>query len=492
MLKTPPESLLPAFQLGPNLCPDYRSDLGDSKRMLERWVADSHFRDLCRQDPRGAAAQFHLRANPEELRPLWNPNGQRICLTALSQDPNQALSLRRYCAFLLEKFQFLERMRQEGAPAHPAFRAWRQRQIERCNSELASRKGQFLVHAPFVLELGLGCSVGCWFCAVSAPKLGEQFTYNASNAVLWRDCLAAIQEVVGETAGRWGYCYWGTDPLDNPDYESFLLDFHRVLGAWPQTTTAQAHKHIERARQLLELGKRHGGYLDRFSVVALSHWQRLHDAFTPSELTFVECIAQNKESTEPKAVAGRAFAANRKLAARGQQELVDERLTSTIACVSGFMLNMVTRQVSVITPCNASQSHPDGFYTLGSRSFACGPSLRRALLDLIDECMPLSLGHEHNLSFRHDLDYSPESQGFRLTDRGQNRSFGHPAWAQLGQLLSQGQHTAPQIAEVLSERLGLSWEESFYRLNQLFDAGLLNERTPSDPNQVEKGPITYE
>jgi len=34
-------------------------------------------------------------------------------------------------------------------------------------------------------------------------------------------------------AGR-GFCYWGTDPMDNPDYEKFCLDFHEVLGIFPK------------------------------------------------------------------------------------------------------------------------------------------------------------------------------------------------------------------------------------------------------------------
>lgn len=459
------------------LCPDYRADLGDSKRLLERWVADKQFRADCRQDARAAARSFELRRDPEELRPLWAPGGKRACLHALGKDETKPLSLRRYCTFLLEKLQLVDQMREEGTPVHPAFRAWRRRQMLRCSSELAHNKGNYLVHAPFVVELGHGCSVGCWFCAVSAPKLGEQWPHTTVNSKLWKECLLVLQELLGETAARWGYCYWGTDPLDNPDYESFLLDFHEVLGAWPQTTTAQADRHVDRMKRILALGEERGGYLDRFSVVTLSQWQRIHDAFSPSEMTFVECPPQNKESAEPKAIAGRAFRANRKLAQRGREELVDTKMTSTIACVSGFLLNMVKREVSVVTPCNASERFVDGFWTLGKRSFHSGATLRTALLELIEECMPTSVGSERALAFRPDLDFSPKPDGFSLTDRRATRTFrGHDYLETLGRLLHSGGSNGAEISVCLADEHNLSWEESFYYLNEIFDNGLLNEQ----------------
>jgi hypothetical protein len=74
--------------------------------------------------------------------------------------------------------------------------------------------------------------------------------------------------VFGEAATA-GYCYWGNDPLDNPDYESFLIDFHDIIKAFPQTTTAQADRHVDRVRALLRLSEEKGGMIDRFSILTL-------------------------------------------------------------------------------------------------------------------------------------------------------------------------------------------------------------------------------
>jgi radical SAM family RiPP maturation amino acid epimerase len=462
---------------------EYRADLGRSKRFLERYVADHEFREECAKDPVQACARWNLESDPEELRPLWDAKPDRSCLGTLLADPKQPRSLLRYIAFLREKSQLVKQMRSEGAPAHPVFRAWRQRQIERCISELPGGKGYGLVHAPFVVELGVGCSVGCWFCAVSAPKLGDQWAYNSSSASLWRDCLSVMQELVGEKAARWGYCYWGTDPLDNPDYESFLLDFHSLIGSWPQTTTAQAHKHVERVKALLSMGETRGALIDRFSVITLRQWQELHEAFTPSEMTYVECPAQNKESLEAKCISGRALQANRKLAAKGREPLVDPRQTSTIACVSGFLLNMVTKQVSLITPCNASARHPDGFWTLGSRTFSDALDLQRGVLELIEQCMDVAVSHDRPVAFRSDLQYSSLTDGFSVTSHASRKSLvGSPHLADLGALIQAGGQTAGDIAAILAERHGVSLETCFHSLNKLYDAGLLEE----DPQATQK------
>ena len=85
----------------------------------------------------------------------------------------------------------------------------------------------------------------------------------------------------------------------------------------------------------------------------------MHEGFTPEELLRVECVPQNKESAEGglirKSNAGRA----RKFAKKRSGELVSEEQSSTIACVSGFLFNMVDRTVKLIsraTPATGGRS----------------------------------------------------------------------------------------------------------------------------------------
>ena len=59
----------------------------------------------------------------------------------------------------------------------------------------------------------------------------------AENARLWRAILDHWVDLFG-TAAQTGFCYWATDPADNPDYPRFIEDYHAATGNLPQTTTA--------------------------------------------------------------------------------------------------------------------------------------------------------------------------------------------------------------------------------------------------------------
>ena len=156
-------------------------------------------------------------------------------------------------------------------------------------------KADGLVHATCCFELAKGCSVGCWFCGVAAPKLGGMFQATPENRKMWRGALKVVRSVVGPGAKR-GFCYWASDPLDNPDYEKFACDFHHILGTFPQTTTAIPLRDAQRTRRVLSLSQERGCDLNRFSVLTLKTFERIFQEFTPQELVYVELIPQNKES----------------------------------------------------------------------------------------------------------------------------------------------------------------------------------------------------
>ncbi|MBD2452478.1 hypothetical protein H6G76_36380 [Nostoc sp. FACHB-152] len=62
------------------------------------------------------------------------------------------------------------------------YQAWRKRQITRISSQMRKSLSDEIPHTSVSFELSKGCSVGYWFCAVSAPRLGYIFTYNHENA----------------------------------------------------------------------------------------------------------------------------------------------------------------------------------------------------------------------------------------------------------------------------------------------------------------------
>lgn len=446
---------------------EYREDLGQTKRFLERYVADPAFR----AEPSQSGERWGLRVDPEEIRPLWDP---------LRAPEAGSLSVGRFRAFTRERLAASAALRRQGAFPEPDWRAWRERQMLRCYSHLGP-KAELLVHAPFCIELGKGCSVGCWFCAVSAAKLGEQLAYTPANKTWWRDCLEALREVFG-TAASAGYCYWGNDPLDNPDYESFLVDFHEVLGSFPQTTTAQADRHVDRVKALLQEAEKRGGLLERFSVLTLGQWNRIHEAFSASEMAFVECVPQNKEALDAsKVVAGRVLELERKQVTAGKAAPTPGDATSTIACVSGFYMNMVDRRVQLITPCNASERWPLGYWVLNEGQFEDARSLRALLLRLGRESLRSTLRAGDVLRFRQDLKVESRGAGFFLATRYRtDRVQFPPAMQGLHSRLIEGNSTVGELALACEQPL----EETFHLFNErLFQPGLLEE----DPATFEGG-----
>lgn len=483
MLSTPVDVRAILYEKG-NADLEYRMDLGHTKRFIERWHADRRFREMLPSDPRAVAARYGLVRDPEDIRLLWDLELQRTHVPGSGPVP---LSVRRYTAFTREKIASREEYRVDAIPTDQRFAAWRARQIARCVSHLGGGKSEYVVHAPFCVELSKGCSVGCWFCSVGAPELSERFAYDAGNARLWRECLSVLRGFMGRAA-RKGFCYWASDPLDNPDYEQFLLDFHDILGEFPQTTTAQADRHVHRVRALLRLSEEKGGRIDRFSVITLAQWDRIHASFPAEETVYVECIPQNKEAWKPgKAIAGRAFEANRKRAGKQVEPLVPPDRTSTTACVSGFLLNMVDRTVRLVTPCHADTRWPLGYWIVDHGTFQDASGLRRLIEGMIDRHMSTVVGRDQGVRFRRDLAFEWTDEGFAVATRYRRHAMAlGGARRAIGELVRDGALTAAQIALRMQDEHGVPMWESLDVLNRMRDGGLLDEEPAGAQDMLGK------
>lgn len=316
----------------------YVAAVAETKRVLERWTMDPAFRNAYALDPIAALAGLGVSLIPDQVEPLINPELSRRITRALQLGESAGCpdSVLQYSAFMAEKLAHRAELRQLGTPSDPVLAAWRRRQVLRAERDLGSQRADAIVHAPLAIELSEGCSVGCWFCGVSSSRFKSSWLY-ADNAALWRGCLEAIRDVIGDCASQ-GFLYWATDPLDNPDYESFVADFHGVLGRCPQTTTAMGGKNIERTRAMLQLSRSLGSPVDRLSILTLSQLDVVHSSFSAEELLQVELVPQNKEaaSTHVKSRSGRARTSKQKRAG----ELVSVDSSSTIACVSGFLISL--------------------------------------------------------------------------------------------------------------------------------------------------------
>jgi len=448
---------------------DYLSDVAHTKRFLEYWSADPAFRQALPGDPAGLAAAAGLRADPEAIRPLWDlSSDSSACQSTLST------SVLRYQAFMREKLAYRDFLRSSAQSNHPGFRAWRQRQIQRCFGQLGAQKGSSLVHACLAVELCQGCSVGCWFCGISALKLQSVWPYSPENSALWRGVLKALHRQLGPAAGR-GFCYWATDPLDNPDYESFCRDFCGSLGRFPQTTTAQPLKDPARFRQLHQLSRQSGNEIDRFSVLTLGTLKKLFAEYTAEELLFVELVLQMDGAYTGKAYAGKARGRQERWKKATGQEVPAEQNTSTIACVSGLLLRMPEKTFELVSPARADQRWPDGYRIHSRHAFEDAQDFEhklREVLNGLSERLPL----DQPVRIRHDLDLQLLEGGFQLASHYFKISFTDERYAamrRLGEGLTQGLYSPMELALQAEPQSPL--EQTMLVLNQLFSQGLLDD-----------------
>lgn len=464
-----PDPLIPedAPWLGPG---EGSIPVAEIKRLVERWAADRAFEVRLRADPLEAARACGLAWNPEEVRLLWDST-QAGVLSGPLPPPVAA-----YRDFVRCKLRYRERVRTECAPADERHRRWRERQVHRVHWQLGPAS-EAHVHVPLCFELSLGCSVGCWFCGLDAGRLEAVLPYDEPTARLWRGVLQVARDVLGP-ASRWGFCYWATEPLDNPDYEKFLLDFHRVLGVFPQTTTAVPLRDVERTRRLLQLSRERGLYINRFSVRSLKALDALFSAFSPEDLLLVECLCQNPEARLPLSRTGRAARrAGRK--APGNAPLPDQPAGS-IACVSGFLVQMVTREVRLVSPVPASDQWPHGFRVHARASFQDAEDLRRNLERMMESSMLLSVQDLPTVRLHPDLDAEAQPSGFTVRNPHWRTTVEAPpgydeAFRWLGEALRKGDHGASGLAALLAFGYGLPETATLQVLQDLFERGLLDE-----------------
>ena len=458
--------------------PEERFQLAHIKRFMERLVADPGFRQKLQEHlehPKLAAEAYGIDVDPVQMMPLWHREYMKYRKT---EEAGQWPLAVAWDEHLARMFTHRDLIREAGATdrINPRFHAWRERQIARCTSELGDSAGS-IVHPVVSYELSDGCSMGCWFCGISADKFKGYYPYTPENAALWRGVLQVMVDLFGPAA-QTGFCYWATDPADNPDYANFIEDHYQLTGALPQTTTAAPLKNVAWTREMLAVQKRHPTIVNRFSILSLKILDRVHAEFTPEELLEVELVTQNRDALGNKANAGRAHDRREKLRASGREDK-DLKVSdghSTIACVSGFLINMMNRHVKLVSPTMASEKWPLGYRVYDEAHFESPTELRRILDGMIDRHMPEALPGNSPIAFRDDLDFTRTEDGFALEASGGLRynCRHYPFSARLGEMIREKCHTA---GDVVGE-LVAGGEDLFLvgdTIQTLYDLGVLND-----------------
>jgi len=429
--------------------------LAHIKRFMERLIADPHFRDKLRdhaddlESLKQVTEEYGLDADPALMLPLFH----RQYLKYRHTDDEKKWPLSElWSDYMREMIAHRDRLREAGdaTDANPAFNTWRQRQIARSMSELGA-SGPNITHPLVAYELSQGCSMGCWFCGISAEKFEGHLPYTPESSALWRGVLETMTELFG-MAAQTGFCYWATDPMDNPDYDRFIEDHHRITGFLPQTTTAAPLKNLELTRRVLALFDKHRCVTNRFSILNLKILDRVHATFTPEELMGVELVMQNREALTSKANAGRARQRKQKLREAGKSDRIAERDDdhATIACVSGFLINMLAQTVQMVSPTRGGDRWELGYRIYETAHFKTTAEFRAAIEGMLARHGGEQLSGQDRIAFRPDLTYHPKPDGFELKNATVTHKFRGFSFArQLGDLIADGDKTAGNIHAAL-------------------------------------------
>jgi len=355
------------------------------KRFLDVCKGSREFRDGLKHDPQPLLQKWNIDVDPEVLRGLWDDEHPDL---TESEAPHPAV--RDYLDWKASRLRFQQALREraENGPSH--FQNWRERQIRRFMTEATPEQSEAVGHWPFVLELARGCSVGCDYCGVAAGPLEAVARYTSENGVMFRTLLNVLGDYFGAAATT-GFLYWATEPFDNLDYEKYLRVFFETFGTTPQTTTAAWQRNVNRTRRLLDQSRRDNGVMNRFSINSLEQLRFCMETFTPEELDDVELITQTPGSQMVQVAAGRGIEAN-PMAVRG-----------TIACVTGFLINLVDHSIKLISPCTDLKRWPLGYAIYRQAQFETADDVHEFLKACERDIMSVPLDDATVPCLREDL-----------------------------------------------------------------------------------------
>lgn len=328
----------------------FERQLAHIKRCGELMRMDSEFRARFAFDSEKALREASLDVKPADAHILFAGDIDSIHRSSLSEVGHL------YLMFHRDSTAYVAPTRSWHA-SNRVLDRWRQAQIARCDDELG-RAGRKLAHLPLAFELSTGCSVGCWFCGLSAGRLSGIFRYTDSNALLWRQCLQHMHMFLGADTEA-PICYYATEPLDNPDLPLFLRDCFLEFHGVPQLTTAVPTRDSEFSKLVLRGLREQQLTLHRFSISSISELHKVMKTFSPEELLDVILMPRFPECPKAKLVrTGRAYEETERTLPGG-----------TIACVSGFVVNMENKSVRLVTPTRACEEFPNGEIVVERRWF---------------------------------------------------------------------------------------------------------------------------
>lgn len=365
-----------------------------AKRVFEWWTESSTFREsFSRQELESEIGVLAPEAYPLAGTAIGNSYGQEI-------EPDLRTAFLEHLTYLSSP----KIIGDQGINCE-AFQRWREAKRGLCLASATEEARRALSMVPFAFELGDGCSVGCYFCSVSAGGLKGHYVASKENLATFREILLVCQSLVGDALE---HCpmYWATDPFDNPDYEEFAEVFCKVTGSDPPFCSALGTKNLHRTRQYLS--SQHSRSLGRvrLSILSRKHLKFLYSEFSPTDLLSVDVAPVGRSSRLPKVVSGRfrtLFLHNANVQAtelssrqiiRGSDHgllraFEHWTLGESNSCLLGYRINFLNGKVSLCSPIQASEEFPNGEVIHASTLLEVGQDLSRELRRMIEIDPPL-------------------------------------------------------------------------------------------------------
>ena len=365
----------------------------------------------------------------------------------------------------------------------PEYTAWRRRRVAAVRNELGFF-GWSLDHPCHAVEMAVGCSVQCNFCAFDAGKLETVFDLTRiENRKLVQAVAAGMVNVLGWPATH-GMLYWCTEPHDNPHYVKLLEFWQHLTGAMLCTATARAGE--DWVRDLVNFYTTGPVPWPRISVLSRGMMRRLHKAFTPMELRDVSMLMQQKDSEalRAKVPGGREKMLLQLVEADDLRNVDFENLPEgfeppqgSIACISGTLVNMVERTVKLISPCYTTMEHRYGYRVFDATTFDESPEgFEVALKRIIGRSMVTRPYPEMPVRWRDDLKAVPQPDGFTLLSPTTRRDFRRgDIHVRTAELIGRGDLTYEQVFDALAGSPGVGPFTAMSLLESLFQKGYLCE-----------------
>ncbi|MCY4431904.1 MAG: hypothetical protein OXC11_16145 [Rhodospirillales bacterium] len=365
----------------------------------------------------------------------------------------------------------------------PEYDAWRARRVGAVRNELGWF-GWSLDHPCHAVEMAVGCSVGCGFCAFDAGKLQTVFDLSrAENRELVAGVALGMANVLGWPAAH-GMLYWSTEPNDNPHYVRLLGFWEELTGAKLCTATARASE--DWVRDLIGFYSKGPVQWPRISVLTRAIMRRLHKAFTPLEMRDTTLLMQQKDSEVFRAkVPGGRERMLRQLVEADDLRDVDldnppegfQPPQGSIACISGPLVNMVNRTVKLISPCYTTMENRYGYRVFDETTFGEGPGdFERALKRIIGRSMVVRPYPEMPVRWRDDLKVVSQPDGFTLVSPVTQRDFRRgELHVRTAEEIGRGDRNYGQVFDALADDPGIGPMTAMSMLESLFSKGYLCE-----------------